>query len=90
MKIFFYYLIVINIISFFSYGLDKLKAKFHKWRIPEMVLLNLSVIGGCFGSIIGMHVFHHKTKKMLFKIVNGIFLIVYIILIYYVVINYGG
>lgn len=90
MKIFFYYLIIINIIAFFSYGIDKLKAKYHKWRIPEIVLLNLSLIGGGVGSIMGMYLFHHKTKKMLFKIVNGVFLIVYIILIYYVIINYGG
>ena len=90
MKILVYYIIGVNVLAYFIYGIDKGKAKFHKWRIPEMILLNLSLIGGVFGSIMGMNLFHHKTKKILFKIVNTICFIIYVIIIYYIVINYGG
>ena len=42
-----YVISLINIITFFVYGLDKLKAINHWWRIPEWVLLGLAV-AGCF------------------------------------------
>lgn len=84
MKVFYYYLIIVNVVAFLFYGLDKLKARFHRWRISEIILLNLSVIGGVFGAIIGMYLFHHKTKKNLFRVVNVFFFIGYILLIYYV------
>jgi uncharacterized membrane protein YsdA (DUF1294 family) len=38
------YLIAINVVTFFLYGIDKMKAKRSKWRIPEAVLLGLAVI----------------------------------------------
>ena len=42
----FYAFIIINIITFFVYGLDKLKAVNHWWRIPEWVLLGLAAAAG--------------------------------------------
>lgn len=62
-----YAIIFINIISFFAYGLDKLKAVNHWWRIPEWVLLGLAVAGGSVGAYLGMQVFRHKTLKPLFR-----------------------
>ena len=58
---------LINIITFFVYGLDKLKAVNHRWRIPEWVLLGLAVAGGSVGAYLGMQVFRHKTLKPLFR-----------------------
>ena len=40
------YLFVINVVTFFMYGIDKWKAKRTKWRIPEATLLGMAVIGG--------------------------------------------
>ena len=40
-----YYLIVINIVTFLVYGIDKWKAKQGSWRISEVSLLILAVIG---------------------------------------------
>ena len=40
------YLCVINAIAFLLYGLDKQKAKRHKWRIPEATLLGVAFLGG--------------------------------------------
>ena len=48
------YLIIINVISFILYGLDKYKAIHNLWRIPELLLISISFIGGGIGSIIGM------------------------------------
>ena len=62
-----YAIVFINIISFFVYGLDKLKAVNHWWRIPEWVLLGLAVAGGSVGAYLGMQVFRHKTLKPLFR-----------------------
>lgn len=65
-----YYLISINIISFILIFIDKQKAIYHKWRIPEQLLLFIATIGGCFGMLISMYLFHHKTKKLKFKLVH--------------------
>ncbi len=44
-------------------GLDKYRAQTRQWRIPERVLLGLAWLGGAFGALLGMQVFHHKTRK---------------------------
>ncbi len=62
------YLIIINIVSFMLYGIDKHKAIEHKWRISEKTLILSAVFGGSIGAFIGMWVFHHKTKHPKFYI----------------------
>ena len=62
------YLIAINLVTFFIYGIDKLKAKRGKWRIPESMLLTLAVVGGSIGALLGMLAFRHKTKHKKFTI----------------------
>lgn len=68
MKLFAVYLIVINIITFAAFAIDKAKAVKHKFRIKEATLLGLSFIGGSVGGLIGMYSFHHKTKKPVFAV----------------------
>lgn len=55
------YLVVINVVTFFIYGIDKWKAKRSKWRIEESTLLWWAVFGGSIGALLGMKVWHHKT-----------------------------
>ena len=57
------YVIIINVVTFFIYGLDKSRAKAGQWRIPEAQLIFLAVIGGSVGALAGMKVFHNKTRK---------------------------
>ena len=45
-----YYLLAFNAIAFIVYGIDKYKAKEAKWRIPEVTLLLLAVVGGSVGA----------------------------------------
>lgn len=55
------YLIMINVITFALYGLDK-------WRVREKKLIILALIGGSIGAMIGMTVFQHKTRKWYFRL----------------------
>ena len=62
------YLVTINIITFFYFGLDKLKSRIAgKRRISERTLWILSFIGGSAGGLLGMKFFRHKTKKISFQ-----------------------
>lgn len=60
------YFSIVNIISFLTFGLDKRLAIKHKYRISEGILLTLTLVGGELGSILGMIIFHHKTRKIKF------------------------
>lgn len=62
-----YYLLIINAVAFIVYGIDKLKARKDRWRIPEATLLLLALVGGSIGSWLGMKVWHHKTMHLKFK-----------------------
>lgn len=75
-KIIISYVIIINVITFIMYGLDKWKARHSKWRIPEATLLIMAAIGGSIGAWTGIKLFHHKTLHKKFKYgVPAIFLI---------------
>lgn len=83
MNEFLLYLLTVNLITFAFMGLDKRKAIKHKYRIPERTFWLLSLIGGAVGSLIGMNVFHHKTKHRSFVIGMPFILIVHLILLLY-------
>ena len=61
------YLAVINMVTFFMYGIDKWKAKKSKWRVPEATLLMMAILGGSIGAWLGMKVWHHKTLHKKFR-----------------------
>ena len=73
-----YYLVVVNIVAFILYGTDKAKAMHHQWRIKEAVLIGIAFVGGAFGAFAGMIVFHHKTRKMKFRILVPIAIIIWL------------
>ena len=56
------YLVIINIFTFITYGVDKRKAVKNRWRIPERTLLILAAAGGSPGAWLGMRLFRHKTR----------------------------
>jgi uncharacterized membrane protein YsdA (DUF1294 family) len=82
-KTFVLYLVVINVVTFLMFGIDKWKAKRSKWRIREAALLGLAALGGSIGAWLGMKVWHHKTlhKKFMYGI-PAIFIIQLILLGY--------
>ena len=67
------YFIVINLLTFLLYGLDKYKAIRQEWRIPERALLLMAFMGGAFGALSAMRIFRHKTRKGRFRLMIPLF-----------------
>ena len=84
LHIVFIYLVSINVVTFFMYGIDKWKAKKSRWRIREAALLGLAVLGGSIGAWLGMKVWHHKTLHKKFKYGVPAIIIVQLALIGYI------
>lgn len=74
------YILAINLVTFITFGIDKYKAKYHRWRVSEQMLLCLALLGGTIGAIIAMRLFHHKTKKPRFIAGVPVILILQIVL----------
>ena len=74
------YLIILNIITFLIMGIDKYLAIKKKYRISEFHLLTLTLFGGSVGSLLGMIIFRHKTKKMKFLIIIPLSIIIHILI----------
>lgn len=62
------YLVGINLLGFFLMGLDKRRAKRNRWRISEVSLFLPAILGGSLGALLGMHLFHHKTRHWYFRL----------------------
>lgn len=62
------FLIVMNTLSFTLMGIDKLRAKRGAWRIPEKTLFTVTALFGGLGGVLGMRVFHHKTRHRRFAV----------------------
>jgi uncharacterized membrane protein YsdA (DUF1294 family) len=60
-------IMVLQIVPFLIYGIDKLFARLGFFRIPEKTLLATTFIFGILGSIAAMKIFKHKTKKNSFR-----------------------
>ena len=82
------YLVAINIIGFFAMWIDKRKAQKGSWRISEQALFYITFLGGGIGTILGMYMFRHKTKKLRFTIGFPVILISEIILFGYLIFKY--
>ena len=62
------YLAAVNAVTFLVYGADKRRAKKGQWRVPEKTLFLLPLLGGSVGGILGMRVFHNKTRHWYFQV----------------------
>ena len=69
------YLIVINLVTFLLCGCDKRAAVRREWRIPERLLLFLTIAGGPAGMMAGMLFFHHKTRDPKFRLTVPVVLV---------------
>ena len=79
-----YVLIALNLLTFVVYGIVKWNAVKGKWRIPEATLLILAAIGGSIGALLGMQIWHHKTRHLKFKYGVPFILLAQIVLIYFI------
>ena len=78
-----YYLVIINIVTFLVYGIDKWKARKAMWRVREASLLMLAVLGGSIGAWLGMKVWHHKTQHKKFRYGIPAIIIIQLVIIGY-------
>ncbi len=76
-----------SILSFLLMGIDKYKARREKWRISEKTLLLSALLGGSIGTLLGMLLFHHKTRKPRFFLGVPAILILQILLYFYMIKN---
>ncbi|MCL9769458.1 DUF1294 domain-containing protein [Flavobacterium sp. HXWNR69] len=83
MEVILIYLIVINSLSFLTFGYDKWQAKNNKRRISEFNLLLFAGVGGTIGGLIGMKFFKHKTNKFSFKLAFNAIAILQVVLLYF-------
>jgi len=79
------WLVCINLVTFFVFGWDKLKAKWKEKnetirRVPEKTLFVLAGLGGSIGALLGMKVWHHKTLHKSFRLGIPAILIVQVVL----------
>lgn len=63
-----YFILVMTILTFLVFGIDKWKAKNEQWRVPESTLFLLAVFGGSIGGWLGMEIWRHKTQHWYFRL----------------------
>jgi uncharacterized membrane protein YsdA (DUF1294 family) len=73
------YFLIINLIAFILYGIDKKRAIRNEYRISEKVLLWIARLGGAIGSWMGIKLFRHKTKHTKFRIVVPLWIVIWIV-----------
>lgn len=76
-----------SVALFALYGIDKAQARLGGWRVPEVVLHALALIGGFIGGWLGMFLFRHKTQKPVFKVVLAVATVIGAVLFYYFVLR---
>ncbi|NLL39082.1 MAG: DUF1294 domain-containing protein [Clostridiales bacterium] len=83
MKAYFYiasgYILIINLLALTFFYSDKKRAMAGRRRIPEAHLFLLAFIGGSLGSIMGMHIFRHKTRHLSFRLGMPLILIIQLV-----------
>jgi uncharacterized membrane protein YsdA (DUF1294 family) len=83
------YLIVINLIAFILYGIDKKRAIRKEYRISERVLLWMARLGGGIGCWLGIKIFRHKTKHTKFRIVVPLWMLIWMAAVVFAVMKLG-
>ena len=77
------YLLLMNLLAFFAYGLDKSRAKRGRWRIRERSLHLLGLLGGGVGGLLGRSVFHHKTHRRAFFYSNLFGILIALLILFF-------
>ena len=78
-----FYYIAINILTFVMFFIDKRAAKKNLWRKKESLLMGMILAGGVVGGFWGVFLLRHKSRKLKFKFVLVLSLILHILIIYY-------
>jgi uncharacterized membrane protein YsdA (DUF1294 family) len=69
-------------LTFSIWGFDKFRAKLNQWRVPEKSLITLIILGGGIGALVGIAVFHHKTRKSYLTIIAVVCIMIHLFLFF--------
>jgi uncharacterized membrane protein YsdA (DUF1294 family) len=69
LKLLYAYLIGVNAVTVILYGYDKRQAIAGRGRVPELILHLVALAGGSPAALLSQMLFHHKTKKLRFRVV---------------------
>ena len=61
--------LVMSLVAFCAYAIDKFKAKRGMWRIPENTLHILELCCGWPGALLAQRLIRHKSVKTSFRVV---------------------
>lgn len=81
-------ILIVNVLAFVLYGIDKRRSQRKMYRIPENTLLWMARIGGGVGSWLGIKVFHHKTRHKRFMIIVPLWTVLWVAAIVYTIVKY--
>ena len=76
------YLLIINLITFVLFAVDKWKAIHTRWRIRTITLMSLALAGGTVGGLLAMYIFRHKTKTASFMVGLPVILMVQVVILW--------
>lgn len=76
------YYVLVNIVLFGLFFVDKRKAIKNKWRISERTLLVVGLLGGGVGGLASMKLTHHKTRKTYFYVVYVCGIVIHVFALY--------
>ncbi len=79
---YFNWLVAGGVVTFLFYAFDKLQSKGGGLRVPELVLLLMTLAGGVGGAAVGMLIVRHKTKHMQFWLVLALSAVIHGYFIY--------
>jgi uncharacterized membrane protein YsdA (DUF1294 family) len=76
------WVVATGILALFLFRLDKLQAELGGERVPEVVLHMLTLLGGFWGTALGMFAFprRHKTRKLSFWVVLLLSIVIHLII----------
>ena len=74
-------IVIMNIVTFCLIGYDKRCARQGNWRVSEKMLFLATACFGGLDGILGMNVFHHKTKHWYFRVFFPAMLVVQIVIL---------
>lgn len=72
-----------NAVVFAVYGFDKYNAMNGRRRISERTLLCFAFLLGGFGAFLGMQIFRHKTRHIIFNVGVPLAMLFNVVLIYF-------
>ena len=79
----------LSVLGFFLMGYDKLQAKRGRRRVPEKSLFSVALLGGAAGAVLGMYLFHHKTRHWYFRFGFPLLLLVQLLLLGWLALRQG-